>query len=351
MKKKILVLNSLVIIFILLLLLTSCNSNIEKNKVTKENTRSENSIIREIDKEEDVNEKVLRDSEKIEADKSFDQYTEKISSIEDFNPHFKTAFRFENLEEKNDSHWQEKVRACLDDINKEFDYFIFKNQSLSFVGNYKGEDKFLEYYVDSDEKIPQVFKPVKNEPIQIQSGKIYHLSLIKGYSMSKSLADMFSNDIAEGRNFVEEDFFIKSIDEPIKVILGHNYKDIYEIGDSFEMGKPEARFTYEVIGFYKPGVNIISDYASAQETVFDNYIIAPHYLPTFTSENPDLSFEIDFQIGSSLDGYIKIEEPMDKISPELFESYEERLNKILLANDLEKMISFAYFPADLRKKN
>lgn len=346
---------SIVSIVSCVIIMTSCghsdmNKNESKNKEIhqiisnqKEFSSSDSKVIIEKNKDQEI-----------PSFEDRDEYMAYIAELNDYKPHYKTVFRFENLSDLNMPTWQSNVVAMYNDIKESFNYHIFKPQPLYFVGDYNGEDKFLDGYIDKDSgestNLPQAFQPTKNELVKPGKGKAYKLTVLKAFSMGENTAQLFDKDIAEGRNFNSADFKIDSIDEPISIILGSSYGNIYKIGDILKFGDPDSMFNYKVIGFYKSGVGMVSDYASSQEIIFDNYIIAPHYIPTYEPSNEAYGFEKDFQIGTLLDGNIYINEPIEKIDDELYESYKSRVIEIAKKHGLENMINIARLPADLRKR-
>jgi hypothetical protein len=312
------------LLLVMVCIMTACghsdmNKNESKNKEIhqtisnqKELSPSDSKVIIEKDK-----------NQEIPSFEDRDEYMAYIAELNDYKPHYKTVFRFENLSNLNMPTWQSNVVAMYNDIKENFNYHIFK---------------------------PQAFQPTKNKLVNLGKGKAYNLTVLKAFSMGENIAQLFDKDVAEGRNFNAADFKIDSIDEPISIILGSSYQNIYKIGDILKFGDPDSMFNYKVIGFYKPGVGMLSDYASSQEIIFNNYIIAPHYIPTYEPSNEAYGFEKDFQIGTLLDGYIYINEPIEKIDDVLYESYKSRVIEIAKKHGLESMINIARLPADLRKR-
>ena len=230
-------------------------------------------------------------------------------------------------------------------ISNNSKYYIFKQQPLNFVGDYNNDDKFLE---DLSKNLNSADKNIKNKIITPNQGEPYKLTVLKGAVMDNSVSEMFDYDIEIGRNFEKNDFELNSIEDTIKIIMGSNYKDIYIIGDVINFGDPDAIFKYEVIGFYKPGVGLISDHAAAITTVFDNYIIVPQYIPRYEPKGEGYKFFYDFQIGTLLSGELKVEESIED-NEKTFEEYKTKFKKIAKKYDLEDLVDVYILPTDLRK--
>ncbi|MET3616658.1 hypothetical protein ABID14_000278 [Peptoniphilus olsenii] len=277
--------------------------------------------------------------------KDENEYMEYVNSIKDFQPHYKTVFLFEELKGSTHNDWQDQVIKMYNYISNNSKYYIFKQQPLNFVGDYNNDDKFLE---DLSKNLNSADKNIKNKIITPNQGEPYKLTVLKGAVMDNSVSEMFDYDIEIGRNFEKNDFELNSIEDTIKIIMGSNYKDIYKIGDVINFGDPDAIFKYEVIGFYKPGVGLISDHAAAITTVFDNYIIVPQYIPRYEPKGEGYKFFYDFQIGTLLSGELKVEESIED-NEKTFEEYKTKFKKIAKKYDLEDLVDVYILPTDLRK--
>ncbi|UNC93268.1 ABC transporter permease [Candidatus Contubernalis alkaliaceticus] len=74
---------------------------------------------------------------------------------------------------------------------------------------------------------------------------------LKCLHISDNVFAEFGISVNEGRSFQERDFKL-DLDDGAKVILGHEYKDIFSIGDTFEAFNLFENMSYEVVGFLPP---------------------------------------------------------------------------------------------------
>ena len=89
----------------------------------------------------------------------------------------------------------------------------------------------------------------------------------------------FDLKIYEGRAFTEDDLILRP-GEPIAVILGYGYKDLYNVGDILNVKYVFSEGEAEVIGFLDEGSNV---YRGSSFQKIDNYIV----MPIFTNDDYD----------------------------------------------------------------
>ena len=88
----------------------------------------------------------------------------------------------------------------------------------------------------------------------------------------ESFLDLFPLEIADGRGFIESDFrYMK--DRRIPVIMGSEYKELFETGDIFEGYYLFERVSFEVIGIAKSGNSFY--HPAVGPALYDRYIIMP----------------------------------------------------------------------------
>ena len=162
----------------------------------------------------------------------------------------------------------------------EFAYYEIYYQFL-YVLNYNGSPVFREMYEKGN--------PYKEDIVmEINGVKYPPAATIKAAQLSYNCFSDFNLKLFEGEGLKEEDYFY-SINETLPVILGYEYKDHYQIGDTFQSVYIAEPFTFEVIGFLEKDSYI---QIGKKIKYLDRYII----MPSFHCEDPINTQDRIFQI-------------------------------------------------------
>ncbi|PQP84340.1 ABC transporter [Paenibacillus sp. PCH8] len=109
-----------------------------------------------------------------------------------------------------------------------------------------------------------------SEPYDINGEGPY--KSIKAVQLNKQAVDMFSVSAVDGESFAENDY-IGNADDRMPVLLGHEYKNFYNPGDTIKGQYLFKKFDLVVKGFLKPNSLIFS--SNEPELYLDRYIVMP----------------------------------------------------------------------------
>lgn len=157
------------------------------------------------------------------------------------------------------------------------------------------DDKF--YYMPDKEKKYDI------NPYQNVNGKF---SDLKGYYIDEGYAEEFPFELSEGRNFTKEDF---DLEDNIPVILGAEYKGIYNIGDRFKYFdyRNLVEKNIEVVGIAKENSYF---FHSGDITTLDDRVICP-------TENFKLDDKLSNKFNNFISGSLVVTNNKDKALKEL----------------------------------
>jgi len=161
--------------------------------------------------------------------------------------------------------------------SKKFDYVFLDNNELYIdIGQNTGE--FIKAYAR---------RRVNNKDFQL----VYTLNV------DESFMDKFSVDVESGRVFDEADFLV-SENDPIPVILGSEYKEIFKIDDIITSLDYNNNLKYlKVIGFLKTGYYLADGKSPDDLNLLDKYIIYPQQEISLSEEaSTDSEAEIYYKI-------------------------------------------------------
>lgn len=182
------------------------------------------------------------------------------------------------------------------ELGKEKD---FNKRAYEMYGKLKNSDSFLvcssqfsniliKDFCDNDKfyYLPDKDKKYDIDPYENVNGKFSNL---KGYYVDEGYAEEFPFELSEGRNFTKEDF---ELEDNVPVILGAEYKGIYNIGDKFKYFdyRNLVEKNIEVVGIVKADSYFFD---SGDITTLDDRVICP-------IEN----FKLDDKISSKFENFI-----------------------------------------------
>ena len=207
-------------------------------------------------------------------------------------------FMGEDMQLSNTDLSLEDLKGFNAELHRNFTYVESGSQSLIYEGFYSGEAKFAQ---GASRKGPM---PTVNEERQDpETGNTLVYTKLQGAFIGKELYGIYENDIEEGRNFTEEDFVVDDPNQEISVILGSEYKGVYEIDDILTLSIHEKNLKFKVIGFFKEGTNLPQDFDSV-----DLKIAIPSYDITYDPiDDNDASYQ-KYYYRQKNQGFIKVTE-------------------------------------------
>lgn len=147
-----------------------------------------------------------------------------------------------------------------------------------------------------------------------------------------------------GRNLQMSDFTLAAPNEPINVVLGSAYKDIYELGDMFSLELISEVMNFQVVGFYKSGVGFSNEVAAQNHVNFDYTIVMPHFIPNYEPVGEAAVFQHAFHIGELTSGYISIPESVEKIDEDDYNQTVKIMEEMAERNGLAGLYKIPYWP-------
>ena len=152
---------------------------------------------------------------------------------------------------------------------------------MYYVGNevYKEIEKNTNvYFYDFYESRTETDRFLNNDKLEDFSyfDSDYDAKVINELFVSGRAFDALGLEVDEGRTFTDNDQINNSLDSPVGVILGSDYKGIYKIGEKIEYSSNGMKDCAEVIGFLKAD-SCFSFYN--QSLNLNSYIIFPNTFP------------------------------------------------------------------------
>lgn len=285
---------------------------------------------------------------KVAKPPSFDDYEDYINYISDipaFEPYYKTVFAFEELSGGIKSVPIEEVKAMYDEMKTVFDYVLVRENPLVYRGYYEGETSFVYGYeqyqtADVDMEIPNPVNVVSRD----WEGNEILTTPLKTVLLGESIFNRFDSSIEEGRNLQMSDFTLAAPNEPISVVLGNAYKDIYKLGDTFSLELISELMDFQVVGFYKSGVGFSMEVGALDHVNFDNTIVMPYFIPDYEPVGEAAVFQHAFHIAELTSGYIRIPESVEKINDDTYDDTVAIMEEMAERNNLSGLYKIPYWP-------
>ena len=228
-------------------------------------------------------------------------------------PYYQTTFAFEKLSGGIKSVPIEDVKAMYNEMKTVFDYVHVSEYPLVYRGYFGGDTSFVEGYEQYQNPVDMDISNPVNVVSRDWEGNEILTTQLKTVLLGESIFNRFDDSIEEGRNLQVSDFTLAAPNEPISVVLGNAYKDIYELGDMFSLELISEVMDFQVVGFYKSGVGFSNEGALHHEN-FDHTIVMPHFIPDYKPVGEAAVFQHAFHIAELTSGYIRIPESVEKIN-------------------------------------
>ncbi len=301
--------------------------------------------ISKIDIKENQSEKLKDATLKPQDLNNHDDYVNSVSDILGFEPYYKTVIAFEELSDGVTSLPIEKVKAMYNEMKTVFDYVLVSEYPLVYRGNYEGETSFVDGYEEYESADVNMNIP---NPINVvwkdwNDNEIVTTPL-KTILLGEGVFNRFDKNIEEGRNLQMSDFTLEDSKEPINVVLGNAYKDIYEIGDVFTLELISELMNFKVVGFYKSGVRFSMDLGAQHDVRFDYTIVMPHFIPDYEPIGEAAIFQHAFHIGELTSGYIRIPEPIRKINDDTYNRTVKIVEEMAKKHGIPGLYKIPYLP-------
>ncbi|WMM26152.1 hypothetical protein RBU61_05610 [Tissierella sp. MB52-C2] len=285
---------------------------------------------------------------------SLDSYVDYIADVQSFQPYYRTVFAFEGLSGNVTDVPIEDVKTMYNEMKDVFDYILLSERPLiyrgyycgetSFVYGYESEQFFQGYESEQTDDVDMGNSKVINAPSQDLEGNKILTTPLKSIWLGESAFNRFDNSIEKGRNLQNSDFKLESPNEPISVVLGSAYKDIYEIGDIFSLELISEVMDFQVVGFYKSGTSFSMDVGALHDVDLDHTIVMPHFIPEYEPIGEAAAFQHAFLIAELMSGYIHISEQVEKINDDTYNNYAYIMEEMAKENGLSRLYKIPYWP-------
>lgn len=131
---------------------------------------------------------------------------------------------------------------------------------------------------DKDTKFVASYQSTNNNSINIEipleNGTCTYATDLKTVQLGKSLYKTFEEQLYQGQNFTEENYLVTHPTQKIPIILGYDYLQYYNIGDTLELSLHQKNLLFEVIGFYQKETSFQFENSKIS---LDQCIIMPFY--------------------------------------------------------------------------
>jgi hypothetical protein len=210
----------------------------------------------------------------------------------------------------------ERMKEFCRIINRKLNFLEFDTQSLMIKDNFKYKDEFREDYGTD------IFG--QNDKIGI---------LLQSAQIGKNAYDFFTleNQVANGKGFKNNDFIFDG--KIIPAILGHEYSDLVNIGDTIKFNYLSKDISIKVIGFFKKDTSI----AINNKIYFlDKLIIIPSLNVNFAPVNMDDKRFQNILYSLKNWGYIKINNGED------YYAYKNKVDEVSKKLNLKYIVNEGY---------
>lgn len=222
-----------------------------------------------------------------------------FDSVDSVETGFKEVYSGKAMFQISNDYYNEKS----EEFSKNNDTLLIKKE---FYNKLNDEDKFSylslkEHYISiNSEMVPNESKIINfNNEYGLEKIEDKEYTMVKSIQMNQKSFDFFDLEVSEGRVWNSNDFKYNGC---IPILLGSNYKSVFNVGDKIEIGYFGTKFNAEIIGFIKADSNVLGN--GNIQMYLNEYILLPHI-------NFEDSISRDFQeivYFMMLEGYIVTED-------------------------------------------
>lgn len=230
-----------------------------------------------------------------------------FDSIDSVETGFKEVYSGKSMFQISNDYYNEKG----EEFSKNNDTLSIKKEFYNKLNNEENFEylSIKEHYISvNSDIIPDESKIVySNNEYQFEKIEDKEYTMVKSIQMNRKSYDFFDLKVSEGRVWNNSDFKYNGY---IPILLGSNYKKIFNIGDKIEIGYFGTKFNAEIIGFIKEDSSVLGN--GNIQMYLNEYILLPH----INFEDPSDSVSRDFQevvYFMMLEGYIVTEDNIASI--------------------------------------
>lgn len=230
-----------------------------------------------------------------------------FDSINSAETGFKEIYSGKAIFQISNDYYNEKA----EEFSKNNDTLLIKKEFYNKLNN-EESFKYLslkEHYISiNSDRIPNKSKIISSDnEYLLEKIEDKEYSMVKSIQMNQKSFDFFNLEVIDGRAWNNNDF---EYNEYIPLLLGSNYKSIFNVGDKIEIGYFGTKFNAEIIGFIKEESKVLGN--GNIELYLNEYIVLPH----MNFENYTKYASRDFQeivYFMMLEGYVVTEDNIESI--------------------------------------
>lgn len=210
----------------------------------------------------------------------------------------------------------ERLKHFNEVLTDHFKYYEMSFQALQSLDYYDGDERFVKIYNRRGGKI-------LNQEINLD-GSIRYVTSFNTLQANERFFNEELNFVDKGEGFEENDYIL-SASEKVPIILGYDYENYVDLGETFTLNYLEKNLDFYVKGFFEEGLSIKSNDTTI---CLDNYICMPSFecAEMDETENDNFLFCVRHYLQKN-QGYIKYTD-----SGELAEIEEELIQYIDSSN-------------------
>lgn len=269
-----------------------------------------------------------------------------MEGIENVEPCYQIVFAFDQLPE--DSIPYEQLKLFYKEMQATVNQLIVWEMSLDYMGYYGGSTAFVKGYEDYIREKDKPEKTRSRNPINItvtdEKGAKRWRTPLKTVMMNDRVSQKFDDYIDQGRGFEASDFILEKAQEPIPIILGSGYRELYKLEEQFSLELLGKAMTFQVIGFYKVGTHFAMGVGAGHEVKLDNIIAMPAFMPNYEPEGRKEKFQHAMMWAELTTGFVPIEGRLSEIDDATFDNHEKRMQAMAEQYGLAQLYKYPFRP-------
>jgi hypothetical protein len=275
----------------------------------------------------------------------YDTYLAYIKQVPNFEVYYRSIFHLDQLADGKANIPTDKLLNIYKKLLTDYDYHVIKAFPLVKYGTYNNELKFVEGY--SEALTEEQRTNLANVAVTDWNGNETFATSLKAIQIGETDHDTFKSYVESGRYFKKGEYKLADKAAYIPVVLGSEYKAIYQIGDVFQLELITELMNFKVVGFYKEQTVVAMGVGGIEPLNLDTMITMPYFIPTYEAKTEGEKYQQGLLISELTAGYMKLNMDASDLSDDVYDTFVREFEQLVEQYLPKNVYTIPYWPVTI----